>query len=305
MTTEQKVAVVERAKETYGLNRALAAVGLAKSTWYYQRTQKVSYEDKYAYLWSDLEKIARQHPEYGILRTTEELRDSYGHQINHKVVQRLHQLWDFRILRTTRRPKPSQVRQAIVEAGERANLVAQLEEIELFQVAYTDFTELLYANGQRKAHLIAIIGHVCKMAYGWAIGEGPDAVTALRAWTRAKETFQQLDIPYEGLIVHHDQGSAFISYAWTGQLLLKDGVQPSYTLRGFKDNPEMESFFSRFKEEGRSLFLEAQNITELTSVVANRIGYYNADRRHSAIGYVPPLTYIEQVRTGSIEGASS
>jgi hypothetical protein len=30
------------------------------------------------------------------------------------------------------------VRQAIVEAGERANLVAQLEQIELFQVAYTD-----------------------------------------------------------------------------------------------------------------------------------------------------------------------
>jgi hypothetical protein len=39
------------------------------------------------------------------------------------------------------------VRQAIIEAGERANLVAQLEQIEIFQVAYTDFTELLYADG--------------------------------------------------------------------------------------------------------------------------------------------------------------
>ena len=243
-------------------------------------------------------------PEYGILRTTAELRDSYGRVVNHKVVQRLHQLWDFRLLRSTRRPKPSKVRQAIVEAGERANLVAQLEEIELFQVTYTDFTEMLCANGQRKAHLISIIGHVCKMAYGWAIGEGPDAATALQAWERAKETFRQLDIPYEGMILHHDQGSAFISYAWTGQLLLKDGVRLSYTLRGFKDNPEMESFFSRFKEEGRSLFFDAQSITELATLVDSRMAYYNTDRRHSSIGYVPPLTYIERVRAGSAKGSS-
>ena len=303
MTTEQKVALVETAWETHGLNRALAAVDLPKSTWYYHRTQKVSYEDKYAHLWPDLEEIARKRPAYGILRTTEELRDSYGRLVNHKVIQRLNQLWDFRLLRSTRRPKPSKVRQAIVEAGERANLVAQLEEIGLFQVAYTDFSELLYANGQRKAHLIAIVGHVCKMAYGWAVGEGPDASTALRAWERAKESFQQLAIPYEGMILHQDQGSAFISYAWTGQLLLKDGVRLSYTLRGFKDNPEMESFFSRFKEEGRSLFLDAQSIAELTTVIGNRMVYHNTDRRHSSIGYVSPLTYIERVRAGSAEGS--
>jgi len=303
MTTEQKVALVETAWESYGLNRALAAVDLPKSTWYYHRTQKVRYEDKYAYLRPALEEIARNHPEYGILRTTEELRDSYGRVVNHKVVQCLHQLWDYRLLRSTRGPKPSKVRQAIVEAGERANLVAQLEEIELFQVAYTDFTELLYANGQRKAHLISIIGHVCKMAYGWAIGEGPDAATALQAWERAKETFRQLDIPYEGMILHQDQGSAFISYAWTGQLLLKDEVRLSYTLRGFKDNPEMESFIGHFKEEGRSLFLDAQSIAELATLVDSRMVYYNTDRRHSSIGYVPPLTYIERVRANSVEGS--
>jgi putative transposase len=299
MTTEQKVTLVETAWPTYGLDRALAAVDLSKSTWYYHHTQKVSYEDKYAYLWPALEEIARQHPEYGILRTTEELRDSYGHLVNHKVVQRLHQLWDLRLVRSTRRPKPSKVRQAIVEAGERANLVAQLAEIELFQVAYADFTELPYADGQQKAHLIPIIGHVCKMVYGWAIGEGPDATVALRAWKRAKETFRQLDIPYQGMILHQDQGSAFISYAWTGQLLLKDGVRLSYALGGFKDNPQMESFIGHFKEEGRSLFLDAQSIAELATAVDRQMVYYNTNRRHSSIGYVPPLTYIEGVRTGS------
>ena len=304
MTTERKVSLVETLWETYGLNRALAAVDLPRSTWHYHRTQKVSYEDKYAHLWPDLEQIARQHPEYGILRTTAELRDRYGRQVNHKVVQRLHQVWDLRLARSTRKPKPGKVRQAIVGARERANLVAQLEEIDLFQVAYTDFTELLYADGKHKAHLIPIIDHVCKLVYGWAVGEGPDASVALQAWKRAKETCHQLNIPYKGMIVHHDQGSAFISYAWTGQLLLKDGVRLSYTLRGFKDNPEMESFNGHFKAEGRSLFLDAQTITELTAVVDSQMVYYNTNRRHSSIGYVPPLTYIEQVRAGSARGSA-
>ena len=301
MTTEQKVALVEAAWGTHGLNQALAAMALPKSTWYYHRTQKVSYEDKYAHLQPALEEIARKHSEYGILRTTEELRDSYGQVINHKVVQRLHELWGYRLLRSTRRPKPSKVRQAIVEAGGRANLVAQMERIDLFQVAYTDFTELLYANGQRRAHLISIIGHECKMAYGWAIGEGPNAATALHAWERAKVTFRQLGIAYEGMILHHDQGSAFISYAWTGTLLLKEGVRLSYALQGFKDNPEMESFFSRFKEEGRSLFFDAQTIAELGVLVDSRMAYHNIDRRHSSVGYVPPLTYIQRVCAGSAE----
>jgi len=304
MTTEQKVVLVETARETYDLNRALAAVDLPQSTWYYHQTQKVSYEDKYAYLRPDLETIARQHPEYGILRTTEELRDGYGHLVNHKVIQRLHQLWDLRILHSTQRPKPSRVRQAIMEAGERANRVAQLKQIEIFQVAYTDFTELLYADGRRKAYLIPIIGHVCKMAYGWAVGEGPEAALALQAWERAKETFRQLNIPYAGMIVHHDQGSAFISHAWTGQLLLKDGVRLSYALRGFKDNPEMESFIGHFKQEGRSLFLDAQSLAELAAVVDSRMVYYNTDRRHSSLGYVAPLTYIARVRAGSAQGSS-
>ena len=92
---------------------------------------------------------------------------------------------------------------------------------------------------------------------------------------------------------------------WAGQLLLKDSVPLSYTLRRFKDNPQKESFFSRFKEEGRSLFLDAQSLPALTTVIDNPMGYHNTHRRHSSIGHVPPLTYIEQVRDGSAKGSPS
>ena len=63
-------------------------------------------------------------------------------------------------------------------------------------------------------------------------------------------------------------------YAWTGQLL-SAGVRLSYALRGPGDNPEMESFFGRFKVENRSLILDAESVEELKAVVRDRIRYYN------------------------------
>ncbi len=296
MTTGQKVALVEKAREIYGLRAALEAVDLPKSTWYYHQKHKVTYEEKYAHLLPVLQTIAREHPAYGRPRITVELRETHGYHVNHKVVQRLLRLWELRLLRNTRSPKPSSIRQVIIAAGERVNLVAQLEDIRLFEVAYTDFTELPFADGTQKAYLVPIIGHLCKMAYGWAVGERANTVLALKAWQRAKRTFQEYDIPYTEMIIHHDQGAVFTSYDWTGQLLLKDSVRVSYALGGAKDNPEMESFTGRFKEENHSLFLDAQSLAELAAVVDERMRYYNSQRRHSAIDYQSPLTYIKSGR---------
>ncbi len=233
MTTEHKVALVESVWETYGLGPALAAVGLPKMTWYYHRKRKVAYEEKYAEVLPELEEIARLHPEYGYRRTTVELREEYQRTL--KVVQRLLRLWDLSLVRNVRPPQPGGIRQAIIASGERANLVAQLGHIEPFQVAYTDFTEVVYANGKRKAHLIPIVEHVSKLACGWAVGEHDDTALALMAWERAKQTCRQLDIPYAGMILHHDQDSVFTGYEWVGRLLA-DGVHVSYALNGFKDN---------------------------------------------------------------------
>jgi len=55
-----------------------------------------------------------------------------------------------------------------------------MEEIGLFQVVYTDFTELLYADGHRKAILIPIVGHVSKMAFGRVVGESPNTTLTLK-----------------------------------------------------------------------------------------------------------------------------
>jgi len=70
------VSLVKAVKDRYGLNCALTAVGLPKSTWCYHQDDKVDYEEKYAHLRPILEAIARKYPEYGLPRIMVELRDS-------------------------------------------------------------------------------------------------------------------------------------------------------------------------------------------------------------------------------------
>ena len=170
--------------------------------------------------------------------------------------------------------------------------MARLDQIRPLGVLYTDFTELVYADGQTKAHLVVLLDHTAKLVAGHAVERRAVTELALKAWGRAKQTLGRLGQPLEGLIVHHDQDSVFTSHAWTAQLLLKDGVRISYALRGARDNPEMESFFGRFKHENRSLFLDAQDLTQLQAVVAECIRYYNRKRRHSTLDNRSPVAFL-------------
>ena len=47
---------------------------------------------------------------------------------------------------------------------------------------------------------------------------------------------------------------------------------------------------------GRDIFYCA----ELATLVGGRMAHYNTDRRHSRVGYVSHLTYIERARAGSV-----
>jgi hypothetical protein len=65
MSPAEKVGFVGAVRSEIGLERALEIVGLARSTWYYRKTARSSYGDKYGHLRDALEEIARRHPEYG------------------------------------------------------------------------------------------------------------------------------------------------------------------------------------------------------------------------------------------------
>jgi len=287
---EEKLELVEKHRGEEGLSRCLVALSVSKSTWHrHQRRPKVSREDEE--LKGQILKVVEEHPAYGYRRIKVELEARHGIKVNHKRLRRLLSEWDLALRRKVARPRPSGVRRILKEAKGKLNLIRGWEP-RPFQVLCTDFTEIKYAGGTKKAHLMAMIDPGSGWVAGWAVGKSANRGLALRCWEAAKESLAKVGQDPRGLIVHHDQDTVYTSYRWLRKLLIGDGVVVSYCERGAKDNPWMESFWGHFKVENSSLFLEAATLEELEWVIENQVNYYNHERRHSRLDYRSPMEYL-------------
>jgi putative transposase len=166
--TEEKVKLVKEHKGQYGLNTCLDAIELPKSTWYYQKKEKVVYEEKYEELKRPVLDVIRVNPGYGYRRILPDLRDG-GHTVGEFVVRRMLKRWDLELLRSIRKPRLSGPRRYLNEGSKGWNLVKKIEDPQAFQVLYTDFTEIWYDGGRKKAYLMPILDHKTKWVAGWEV----------------------------------------------------------------------------------------------------------------------------------------
>jgi putative transposase len=274
----------------------LQIVGLTKRVWYYQQI-KIKAGDKYASAKSALLKIANDDSIYGYRKAKPELTEKYDLTIGFHTTRKLMGKLELIVARKRVKPEPSVILKAIVKLGDKINLIRQLLEQEhvfkIGEVVVTDFTEIIYDHGRKKAQLMPIIGYREKVCWGWNLSPTCTTEAALAAWAKAKRMRRRWGFKIKGLIVHHDRGSAYTSWLWLKKLMTKDKVKVSWALRGARDNPEMESFNSHFKSENRSLFWECESWVELEKVVAARIRYYNHRRRHSSLDEQNPIRYIK------------
>jgi len=287
---ERKLELVKKHHEEYGLNRCLRALSVSKSSWHrHQHRPEVSEKDEE--LKTKVAKVVEEHPAYGYRKIKVELEESYRAVVNHKRLRRLLSEWDLALRRQVTRPRPSGVRRILKEAKGKLNLIRGLKP-KPFQVLCTDFTEIRYTGGARKAHLMAMIDPGSGWVVGWALGKSANRELALRCWEAAKESLAKAGRDPQGLIVHRDQDTVYTSYLWLRKLLIEDGVVVSYCERGAKDNLWMESFWGHLKGENSSLFLDAATFEELEWVIWKQIWHYNHERRHSRLGYRPPLEFL-------------
>ena len=284
---------MEQNAETYGLNATLDAIGLPKSTWYYWKNQKVDYEEKYNHLRQPLIDILRENSAYGYRRVEPELK-ARGYSVGETVIQRVLGMWDLSLRRWAAKPKPCVPKKVLSRQSNGMNLVAGMEEPKPLQVFYTDFTEIWYARGTKKAYLMPLLDHVTKWVISWSVHHRPNTDLALDVLSMAETTLEDVGLTLEGRIIHHDQDSVYTGYRWLRTVLIKHRARISYSENGAKGNTTMESFFGRFKTENASLFHEAMNIWELKRVIAQQIDYYNRRRRHSTLGNTAPMDYIIQ-----------
>jgi len=296
MTTTEKVRLTGQCKEDYGLNRCLQAIGLPKSTYYYRKRRPDGPSEDDQRLMQHIRAIIRAHPDYGYRRILPELRKRSGETVHHKRLRRLLREHELGLPRCLPKTKPSPVRKILREASGKLNLVEVClgtdREPEPLDVFSTDFTELAYASGQRKAHLMAVVDVGSRCALGWAVGPSANRALALRCWEQVRARMAALSQSLEGRVLHSDLDSVYTSSDWLRRVLLDDGLRVSYSERGAKDNPWIESLWGRMKTEIGSRITEAQTLPELEAVIDERFRYYNHSRRHSQIGNQPPVPYL-------------
>jgi transposase InsO family protein len=164
----------------------------------------------------------------------------------------------------------------------------------LFEVAYTDFTVLRYTGGSQKAKLMCMIGHTSKLVFGWALGKTRGADMALRAWERAENTYKEFGADLEELTLHQDRDGVYTGEEWVNKLLVEEKVSISYSMRGARGNTYMESFNGHFKNPVESIFVTSETLDELRENVADRVEYWNRNRRHESIENRTPMEFIEE-----------
>lgn len=279
----------------------LRVFGIGKSSWYnYKKStlKKQQTEEGEDPLRKQVIQIITDNPGYGYRRINVELK-KLGVEINHKKLLVLLRKWEVQIKRTVKKKSPSGIDDILTQLGSKVRAIKRLSEVEFNtqgKVVFTDFTEIKYARGEAKLYLIPYLDHKTKVVTGYSVGYGPTAELALRAYEKAINTLKSWNVDVTQTYFHQDQGSAFKSYEYTGQIVVKTGAYISYSRVGTPgDNPEMESFFGRLKDEWKEVFYECETEEEIRTTIDRAILYYNTKRIHSAHIDKSPLEKCEEL----------
>ena len=231
-------------------------------------------------------RIAIQMPAYGYRRITDELiRRNWA--VNRKRVLRIMREDNLLCLR----------RRSFVRTTDSdhklpiyPNLAKDLKVNALNQLWVADITYIRLQ--QEFVYLAVILDSFSRRVIGWALGKTLESDLALAALRMAIRRGRV----QPGLVHHSDRGSQYASRAYT-DLLNQHGIRISMSRRGNPyDNAQAESFMKtlKYEEVYRS---EYRSFAEARRSIRRFIeSVYNRRRLHSALRYLPPIEFEQNVR---------
>jgi len=261
-------------------------MGLARSSYYYQpRGASPAKLQADADLRDRIEELALRFSRYGYRRMTRQLQRE-GFPVNHKRVLRLMRASDLLV-----KCRRKWVSTTDSRHGFRVypNLYAQTRPTGLNQLWVADLT---YVRLRWEfVYLAVILDAFSRRVVGYALSHSLEASLTVAALQSALADRR----PAPGCIHHSDRGVQYACDEYV-KLLTDAGLRISMSRRGNPyDNAQAESFFKTLKHEEVNLS-EYRNLEEAAASIGAFIEQiYNRERLHSALGYLPPAEFEEQL----------
>ncbi len=273
--------IIEAEKANHTVERLCEALGVSRGAYYrWKNTPTSERKRRDEHLAVRIRAIHSEHDErYGSPRIHDELA-SEGERVSRKRVERLMRENGLRSVprRRFKRTTDSEHKHPIAE-----NLLDRNFHAEAPNRAWVgDITYIWTAEGW--AYLAVLLDLYSRKVVGWALGKTLSRELAMAALTRALVIRK----PPAGLVHHTDRGSQYASSDYQRALRLVGARCSMSRVGNCWDNAVAESFFATLKKELVHGVVFATR-TEAYDAISDYIdNYYNARRRHSAIGYQIP-----------------
>lgn len=285
MTVKEKEAAVDKYYATgrYSVHVLCDAFKLDRGT-YYNHINRAKGKEA----WYEKRKIAlmprirdifnRSYHTYGAKKITAVLRDE-GERVNEKYISALMKEMG---LESVIKYSKQYSREAEI-ATKQANRLQRRFSVDRPNRAWvTDMTSFVLKN--RVVYLCAYLDLYSRKVVAFGCSYTPSTTLAKRVLQQAVAS----EHPEAGLVLHSDNGGAFISYTLK-KFEKEHGIVPSYSRPGKPmDNAVAERFFKTLKQE----FIypkKFRSVTDFREQLAGYIEYYNTERRHLSNGNKTPL----------------
>ncbi len=131
-----------------------------------------------------------------------------------------------------------------------------------------------------------VIDVFARKIVGWRVSTSMTTGFVLDAFNQA--IYQRCPENGSGLVHHSDRGSQYLSIKYTGRLA-EAGIDPSVGSVGDSyDNAMAETIIGLFNAEVINFMGPWKSVGQIEWEAMAWVSWYNSERRHSAIGYVPP-----------------
>jgi transposase InsO family protein len=285
-TQGEKAAIVKELREKgYRLKHLLKAMGMARSTYYFEINKTDAVANRNEELMAVIKDIFEQNKRrYGVRRVHKELQNQ-GYHINHKRVQRL--MHNMKL--SGKRPK-EKYHSYKGEVGRIADNVINRDfsTTKPLQKWTTDVSQFNFAWG--KCYLSPILDMHTNEIVSYDLAQSPNLEQIHRMLDRAFEKFSEVN----GLIFHSDQGWQY-QHSYYRTTLSRHGIIQSMSRKGnCYDNCIMETFFGRLKNEMYyGCEKEYSSFEEFSKAIEEYIDYYNNKRIQAKTKWMPPVKYRE------------